>query len=99
MTDQDILQYYLLPDLERRNANADLRNYLLNLIISAKKRITSEGITLDLNDEDDCMTVSMYAAYMYRYRARPDNPMPRMIRLRLNDRLWDEKMRPEVDDG
>ncbi len=99
MTDQDILQYCLLPDLERRNANADLRDYLLNLIISAKKRIAGEGITLDLNDVDDCMTVSMYAAYLYRQRARTDNAMPRMLRLRLNDRLLDEKMRPEVYDG
>lgn len=99
MTEQDILQYYLLPDLERKNANDDLRDYLLNLIESAEKRIAGEGITLDLNDVDDCMTVSMYAAYMYRQRARSDNAMPRMLRLRLNDRLLDEKMRPEVDDG
>ncbi len=99
MTEQEILQDILLPDLERRNPTATLWNYLLILIASAKKRIQAEGITLDLDDYDDCVTVAMYAAYLYRYRARPDNPMPRMLRLRLNDRLLDEKMRPEVDDG
>lgn len=99
MTEQEILQNLLLPDLERRNPSAELTAYLLNLIISAEKRIEGEGITLDLSEVDDCMTVAMYAAYMYRFRARPDNPMPRMLRLRLNDRLLDEKMNPEVDDG
>lgn len=99
MTEQEILQNLLLPDLERRNPSVELSAYLLNLIISAEKRIEGEGITLDLSEVDDCMTVAMYAAYMYRFRARPDNPMPRMLRLRLNDRLLDEKMNPEVDDG
>lgn len=99
MTEQEILQDLLLPDLERRNPTDTLRSYLLILITSAKKRIQGEGITLDLTDYDDCVTVAMYAAYLYRYRARPDNPMPRMLRLRLNDRLLDEKMRPEVNDG
>lgn len=99
MTEQEILQDLLLPDLERRNPTDQLRNYLLNLIKSAEIRIKCEGITLDLDNIDDCMTVAMYAAYMYRYRARPDNPMPRMLRLRLNDRLLDEKMNPEVNDG
>ena len=99
MTEQEILQNLLLPDLERRNPSAELTAYLLNLIKSAEIRIKCEGITLDLDNIDDCMTVAMYAAYMYRYRARPDNPMPKMLRSRRNDRLLDEKMNPEVDDG
>lgn len=98
MTDEEILNTFLLPDLEKLTVPEAQRTFLLKLIASAKEQITREGITLDLTAADDCLTVSMYAAYLYRRRAVADNGMPRMLRYRLNNRLFAEKMESE-DDG
>lgn len=97
MTDEEILETFLLPDLEKIAVPETQRTFLLQLITSAKEQITREGITLDLTAVDDCLTVSMYAAYLYRRRAVADNGMPRMLRYRLNNRLFAEKMRSETD--
>ena len=66
---------------------------LWGFIESAKTEIRREGITLDLGDTDDRVTVSMYAAYLFRKRALSgdDSRMPRMLRYRLNNRLFAEK--------
>ena len=97
MTDTEILETFLLPDLEKLTVPESQRAFLLQLIASAQEQITREGITLDLSEADDCLTVSMYAAYLYRRRAVADNGMPRMLRYRLNNRLFAEKMRSEND--
>ena len=68
--------------------------YLLRgFIDSAIEEIKREGITLDISAVDDQITVSMYAAYLYRKRALSgdESRMPRMLRYRLNNRLFAEK--------
>ena len=97
MTDEEILETFLLPDLEKLTVPETQRSFLLQLIASAKDQIAREGITLDLTAVDDCLTVWMYAAYLYRRRAVADNGMPRMLRYRLNNRLFAEKMESEND--
>lgn len=97
MTDTEILETFLLPDLEKLTVPESQRTFLLQLIASAQEQIKREGITLDLSEVDDCLTVSMYAAYLYRRRAVADNGMPRMLRYRLNNRLFAEKMESEND--
>lgn len=99
MTDTEILETFLLPDLEKMTVPESQRAFLLQLIASAKEQIAREGITLDLSEVDDCLTVSMYAAYLYRRRAVADNGMPRMLRYRLNNRLFAEKMKASENDG
>lgn len=69
--------------------------YLAFLLQSAKKYIQNTGITLAEKIEDNNLVV-MYAAYLFRKRAsETDNPMPRMLRYELNNRLFKEKMRHE----
>lgn len=97
MTDEEILNTFLLPDLEKLTVPEAQRTFLLKLITSAQEQITREGITLDLSNIDDCLTISMYAAYLYRRRAVADNGMPRMLRYRLNNRLFAEKMESETN--
>jgi hypothetical protein len=69
---------------------------LFQLISTAKQNITSEGITLDDTDSSQSL-VRMYAAWMYRQRANPDNKMPRMLRSNLNNRLVGQKAKVEED--
>lgn len=93
-TNQTILEL-LKTDLEKMNITPPQQRFLEALIESAKTQIEREGIVLDLASTDDLMTVSMYAAYLYRRRAVADNGMPRMLRYRLNNRLLEQKSSPE----
>lgn len=61
-------------------------------IEAAKKSIAEEGITLDLEDIQDCQIVVMYAAWMWRKRDSGEG-MPRMLRYALNNRVFKEKIR------
>lgn len=65
---------------------------LTQYIESAKKSITEEGITLDLEDIQDCQIVVMYAAWTWRKRDSGEG-MPRMLRYALNNRVFREKIR------
>ncbi len=64
--------------------------YLTQLITSAKAMIRREGLMLSGTVEDGQLVV-MYAAYLYRKRA-VDEPMPRMLRWALNNRIFAQKM-------
>lgn len=81
-----ILKYNLdiIPDDTSRD------EYLLQLINAATALIEREGATLTDTIEDGQLIV-MYAAYLYRKRAT-DEPMPRMLRWALNNRIFSEKM-------
>ncbi|MBO5669964.1 MAG: hypothetical protein J6S41_00305 [Clostridia bacterium] len=85
---------FLMADLGKTdNMPAPTQLLLRGFIDSAVDQISREGITLDLSKADDQITVSMYAAYLYRKRALSgdDSKMPRMLRYRLNNRLFAEK--------
>lgn len=70
--------------------NDSFNAYLMQLIEVAKAEITREGITLK-DTIDDMQTIEMYVAYLYRKRTDSNNGMPRMLRYRLNNRLFAEK--------
>lgn len=75
----------IIPDDTSRD------DYLNQLIASAKALIKREGVILTGSYEDGQLIV-MYAAYMYRKRADSDQPMPRMLRWALNNRIFSQKM-------
>ena len=60
-------------------------------IKSAEASITREGVTLDDEAIDDAQLVVMYAAWMWTKRESGEG-MPRMLRYKLNNRIFSEKM-------
>lgn len=60
----------------------------------AVNMITREGITLT-DAPDDALLVVMYAAYLFQMRNSND-PMPRMLRYALNNRVMAEKGNPDA---
>lgn len=87
---EDSMLALLKSDLQIMTSVFD--DYLKNLLSTAFSMIKKEGINLTTSTEDINLQV-MYAAYLYRMRANPSNPMPRMLRYALNNRLLSEKMR------
>lgn len=58
------------------------------LIDTAIELIAREGVTLtDPYTSEDANLIVMYAAYLFRKRAT-DEPMPRMLRWALNNRIF-----------
>lgn len=92
--DQFILDL-VQQDLQKWNLTAQMTSFLTTLIEVSKTEIAREGITLDLTSLDDVQTVAMYTAYLYRRRAEQTNGMPRMLRYRLNNRIFSEKTKTE----
>ena len=79
MTKVNLDLLFLTPEKEEQ---------LKFLIDTAIELIAREGVTLsepDSNEEADL--VIMYASYLYRKRAT-DEPMPRMLRWALNNKLF-----------
>lgn len=74
--------------------------YLGSLLEYAASAIAREGVVLTPDVSNDDMLVSMYAAWLYRKRARDPNAtaMPRMIRQEINNRLCSRTMRGRVRD-
>lgn len=56
---------------------------------AAEKMIVREGITLT-DSVDDSHLIVMYASYLFEKR-NTGEPMPRMLRYALNNRLFAEK--------
>ena len=97
MTDSDILS---MTKLNLQLTGTAFDGYLSNMLIpAAKKAIGQEGITLDLDDINDCNIVVMYASYLYRRRADSEAGMPRMLRYALNNRLFSEKAKSLATDS
>ena len=89
MTDTDLL-VMLKTDLGISTATAyDKR--LAEYLASARSDISREGIVLEDNIEDNQIVVQ-YAAWMWRAR-KTGEAMPRMLRYKLNNRLFSQKMR------
>ena len=84
--------------LEMTKANLDLLfldstrlGQLGNLIDTAIELIAREGVQLtEPYTQEDGNLVIMYASYLYRKRAT-DEPMPRMLRWALNNRIFGRK--------
>lgn len=84
--------------LEMTKANLDLLfldstrlGQLGNLIDTAIELIAREGVQLtEPYTSEDGNLVIMYASYLYRKRAT-DEPMPRMLRWALNNRIFGRK--------
>lgn len=61
--------------------------YLTHLLTVAESRISDEGVRLT-GSVDDLNLVVMYASWLYRCRNKENNPMPRMLRWALNNRIF-----------
>lgn len=85
----------LQVDLGEMYPNEQRAAYLTQAISAAQAFIAREGITLTDSIEDEQL-VEMYAAYLVRKRATTE-PMPRMLRWTLNNRLFSQKA--QVSDG
>lgn len=94
MTNAEILTM-LQVDLGELYPNEQRAAYLTQAISAAQAFIAREGITLTDSIEDGQL-VEMYAAYLVRKRATTE-PMPRMLRWTLNNRLFSQKA--QVSDG
>lgn len=85
----------LQVDLGELYPNEQRAAYLTQAISAAQAFITREGVALTDSIEDGQL-VEMYAAYLVRKRATTE-PMPRMLRWALNNRLFSRKA--QVSDG
>lgn len=85
----------LQVDLGELYPNEQRAAYLTQAISAAQAFITREGVVLTDSIEDGQL-VEMYAAYLVRKRATTE-PMPRMLRWALNNRLFSQKA--QVSDG
>lgn len=63
----------------------------LSLLTSAKSMIEREGITLDLDKQEDNNLIVGYATWLFQQRESPEMPMPRWLRYNLNNRVLHEK--------
>ena len=85
----------LQVDLGELYPNEQRAAYLTQAISAAQAFIAREGIALSDSIEDGQL-VEMYAAYLVRKRATTE-PMPRMLRWALNNRLFSQKA--QASDG
>lgn len=93
MTNAEILTM-LQVDLGEMFPSEARAAYLQQCISAAQAFITREGI--DLTDSiEDGQLVEMYAAYLVRKRATTE-PMPRMLRWTLNNRLFSQKVNDDA---
>ena len=63
----------------------------LSLLTSAKSMIEREGITLDLDEQEDNNLIVGYATWMFQQREDPAMPMPRWLRYNLNNKVLHQK--------
>lgn len=89
MTTAEILTM-LQVDLGELFPSDARKAYLQQCISAARQFITREGIALTESIEDGQL-IEMYAAYLVRKRATTE-PMPRMLRWTLNNRLFSQKV-------
>ena len=90
LTQTDLLTL-LEADLSILYPDATRIVQLQHLIITALQLIAREGVTLtEPYSAEDGQLVIMYAAYLFRKRAT-EEPMPRMLRWALNNRIFSAK--------
>ena len=64
---------------------------LLSLLTSAVSMIEREGITLDMDAQEDNQLVVGYATWLFQQREQPSMPMPRWLRYNLNTKVLHQK--------
>lgn len=75
-------------NLDLLSLDENRKNQLSFLIKTAIELIAREGVTLtEPYTSEDANLIVMYASYLYRKRAT-DEPMPRMLRWALNNRIF-----------
>ena len=85
------LTVLLKANLDLITVESNREAFLKQCLASARAFIQREGIPLSENvSEEDGMLIVMYAAYLYRKRA-VNEPMPRMLRYALNNRIMSLK--------
>lgn len=90
MTQDDLLTL-LQADLNLLSPDSTRTAQLQQLISVAQQFIAREGVTLSAPyTAEDAQLIIMYAAYLFRKRAT-EEPMPRMLRWALNNRIFSEK--------
>lgn len=90
MTQADLL-LLLQADLNILSPDATRLAQLQHLIATAIQLIAREGAMLpEPYSVEDGHLIVMYAAYLFRKRAT-EEPMPRMLRWALNNRIFGEK--------
>lgn len=89
MTEQDrLIMLKIDLGISSDGYNTRLTQYLQ----TAEKAIIKEGVaTLDSSTLEDSQLIVMYAAWSWRKRDSGEG-MPRMLRLALNNRIFEEKM-------
>lgn len=60
--------------------------YFLTVVKAAKKELESKGIKLDVDNVEDKILISDYAAYNYRNRTN-DVPLSQNLQLRIRNRI------------
>ena len=63
----------------------------LSLLSSAESMIEREGITLDLDAQEDNQLIVGYATWLFQQREQPDMEMPRWLRYNLNTKVLHQK--------
>lgn len=90
MIEEELLTL-LKADLNMLSPDPTRLTQLKHLIDVAKQLIAREGVTLaEPYSAEDAQLIIMYAAYLFRKRAT-NEPMPRMLRWALNNRIFSEK--------
>lgn len=90
MTQDDLLTL-LQADLNMLSPDITRTAQLQQLLSVAQQFIAREGVTLSVPyTAEDAQLIVMYAAYLFRKRAT-EEPMPRMLRWALNNRIFSEK--------
>lgn len=75
-------------NLDLLSVDTTRKSQLEFLIDTAIELIAREGVTLtEPYTSEDANLIVMYASYLYRKRAT-DEPMPRMLRWALNNRIF-----------
>ena len=63
----------------------------LSLLTSAVSMIEREGITLDMDSQEDNNLIVGYGTWLFQQREDPAMPMPRWLRYALNNKVLHQK--------
>ena len=63
----------------------------LSCLTSAKSMIEREGITLDMDAQEDNQLIVGYATWLFQQRENPTMTMPRWLRYNLNNKVLHQK--------